>query len=144
MASTRTLLQRVEMTTTTQVVLLPFPDVPGQVVEVRRLLWQLSSFSAATAVVVVLHHNIEVAITLSTADFTAAWARIDQGASNGGPAPVEVRFEPPYDLVGKQRMDFGLSSGTAVGILTVHYTTRRESNRTVWNELRSRTSFERG
>ena len=145
MASSRSLIIPVAgMTTSVITRLLRLPDIPGQVVEVRRVIFNLTSFSAATAVAIVLSHNVNLAVTLSTVDFTAQWAQMDVGASNGGPAPMHVPFEPPIEMVGVQRVDSQLSAGTAEGVLMVVYTVRRERNRTVWNELRARTSFETG
>lgn len=142
MASSRTLIVPVIPTTSIATTLLRLPDIPGQVVEVRRLIFNLTSFSAATAVAIAFHHNVNLNVTLSTTNFTSQWAQMDVGASNGGPAPMHIPFDPPYELVGVQRADAQLSAGTAAGILMVIYTVRRESNRTVWNELRARTSFE--
>jgi len=140
--TSRTLIIPIVPTTSIATVLARLPDIPGQVVEVRRVIFNLTSFSAATAVAIVLHHNINLNVTLSTVNLTAQWAQMDVGASNGGPAPMHVPFDPPYDLVGAQRVDAQLSAGTAAGILMIIYTVRREPNRTVWNELRNRTSFE--
>jgi len=119
------------------------PDIPGQVVEIRRVVFGLTSFSAATAVTVVFHHNVDLSITLSVGDFTDAWGRITAGASGGTPSFEPMVFDPPYELVGAQRMDYQLSAGIGEGLVMVTYTVRRERNRTLWNELRSRTSFER-
>ena len=131
------------MDTQTRTRLMRFPDIPGQVVEIRRVIFGLTSFTSATAVTCVFHHNIDTSITLSVGDFTDAWGRITAGASGGTPHFAPLVFEPPYDLIGTQRMDYQLSAGTGEGLVMVMYTVRREPNRTIWNELRSRTSFER-
>lgn len=144
MPSSRTLLIAADaMDTQVRTRLMRFPDIPGQVVEVRRVTFGLTSFSSATAVTVVFHHNVNLNITLSVGDFTDAWGRITAGASGGTPPFEPLVFDPPYDLVGVQRLDYQLSAGTAEGLVMAVYTVRRERNRTVWNELRSRTSFER-
>lgn len=125
--------------------LVPLPDLPGVVVLVHQVTFQMSSFSDVTAATVVLDHNIEEGLTLSvTSESTSRWFASDQGASGGGPAPTVHRYDPPYELVGKQRLDALSSVGTVSGRLVIHYTTRRESNRTRWNALRMLTSFERG
>jgi len=143
--SSKTLIQAADaMDTQTRTRIVHLPDIPGQVVQVRRIVFGLESFSSATAVVVVFHHNVELAVTLSVGDTTAAWARVEAGASGGTPVFQPVVFDPPYELVGPQRMDYQLSAGTGEGSVMVTYTLRRERNRTLWNELRSRTSFERG
>jgi len=145
MASMRTLLIATDaMDTQVRTRLMRFPDIPGQVVEIRRITFGLTSFSSATAVTCVFHHNIELSITLSVGDFTDAWGRITAGASGGTPSFEPMVFEPPYDLVGTQRLDYQLSAGTGEGLVMALYTVRRESNKTLWNELRARTSFERG
>ncbi len=143
MAASRTLLASSSPTTSIVTVLLPLPDIPGQVVEVRRLIVSLTSHSAFTAFSNAFHHNVNLNRTLSLGDFTSQWAHTDLGVGliEGAP-PMHVPFDVPYDLVGVQRWDSQLSSGTAEAKLMVIYTVRREPNRTVWNELRARTSFE--
>ncbi len=138
------LLTATSMDTQTRTTLVRLPDIPGEVVEVRGLVFNLVSFSSATALKVVFHHNVNLAETLSTADTTDAWAWMASGASGGGPRPLKLAFEPPFELVGVQRMDTLLSAGTGEADLVVLYTTRKEPNRTLWNALRARTSFERG
>jgi len=143
--SMRTFLkQATPMDTQTRTTLVRLPDIPGLVVQVRRLVFDIVSFSSVTALIVVFHHNINLAETLSTGDTTDAWAWMAAGLSGGGPRPLHLPFEPPFELVGTQRMDTQLSAGTGEGDLTVMYTTRREPNRTRWNAIRARTSFERG
>lgn len=137
------------VTFTTQATrLLRFPDIPGQVVEVRRVLWMASSFSTDTAVSLVLDHNVSLAVTLSTTENRASrWCAVDDPHdTNGGSGhPRVVEFgEWPYELIGVQRFDHISSAGTVSGRLQVIYTLRREPNRTRWNALRARTSFERG
>lgn len=125
-------------------VLVDLPEIPGVVVQVSRVLWMVESFSAVTAVGIRLYHDIDVNKTLAFAEIPPnLWMLISQGLSGGSDSQAEVVFSPSYDLVGKQRFDFVSSAGTVVGHLTIHYTTRAERNRTVWNELRARTSFER-
>lgn len=131
------------MDTQTRTRLMRLPDIPGQVVEVRRVTFGLTSFSSATAVTAVFHHNVSLNITLSVGDFTDAWGRITAAASGGSPPFEPLVFDVPYDLVGVQRLDYQLSAGTGAGLVMVTYTVRRERNETVWNELRARTSFER-
>lgn len=143
--SSRTLLvEAFPLDTQTRTTVLPLPDIPGIVVEVRRLVFSLRSFSEVTVLIVVFHHNVNLAVTLSTLDTTAAWAWIGSGASGGGPGPLHIPFDVPFDLIGPQRMDTQLSAGTGTGQVMVTYTTRRERNRTLWNALRAKTSFERG
>lgn len=126
-------------------VITRLPDIPGVIVQVHRVLWMVSSFSAVTAITVVLDHNISLAVTLSVNDFASRWCRIDQAASGGGPPHGDYPFWPePYELVGAQRFDHVASAGTVIGTLAIIYSTRRERNRTLWNEIRARTSFERG
>jgi len=141
--SSKTLLAEVSATTSIVTVLLRLPDIPGQVVEVRRLTFNLTSHSAFTGVAVAFHHNVNLNETLSVGDFTSQWARMNLGVGLiEGAQPMHIPFDVPYDLVGVQRWDTQLSAGTAEATLMVIYTVRREPNRTVWNELRARTSFE--
>lgn len=144
--SMRTLLIAADgMTTSVVTRLIRLPDIPGQVVEVRRVTFGLTSFSSTTAVTVVFHHNIELSITLSVGDFTDAWGRITGGAGGGSESAFfPMVFDPPLELIGAQRMDYQLSAGTGEGLVMVSYTVRPERNRTVWNALRARTSFEKG
>lgn len=145
MPPSRTLLRiATALDTQTRTTLLPFPDIPGKVVEVRRLIFSLDSFSATTALLVVFNHNVNLAETLSLGDATSAWAWIAAGASGGGPEPMHIPFDPPFELIGPQRMDTQLSAGTAAARIMAIYTIRREPNRTLWNALRAETSFERG
>jgi len=127
---------------TTQLVRLP--DIPGQVVQVHLVHWAISSFSAVTGIALTLDHNVNLNITLSTnSDSKSQWWAGDQAHSGGGSAPITIPYRPPYELVGAQRFDHISSAGTVVGKLIILYTMRLERNRTVWNELRARTSFER-
>jgi len=126
-------------------VIVPLPDIPGRVVQVHRVLWMVSSFSAATAISIILDHNVSTAVTMSVNDFGSRWVRIDQAASGGGPPHGEYVFSPePYELIGPQRFDHVASAGTVIGTLAIFYSMRGERNRTLWNALRARTSFERG
>ncbi len=130
--------------TTQSTVLVELPDIPGVVVEVSRVLWMVESFSTATAVGVRLYHDIDMSRTLAFASIPPnLWASFSQGINVEGPAPIVIAFTPPYQLIGVQRLDFISSAGSVIGLLTIHYTVRKESNRTLWNELRARTSFER-
>lgn len=139
----RTLLAAVSATTSIVTVLLRLPDIPGQVVEVRRLMFNLTSHSAFTGLATAFHHNVNLNVTLSVGDFTSQWARMNLGVGLiEGAQPMHIPFDPPYDLVGVQRWDTQLSSGTAEATLMVNYTVRMERNKTIWNELRARTSFE--
>ena len=129
---------------TQSVVLVDLPDIPGLVVEVRRVRWMVESFSDVTSMGVRLYHDIDISKTLAFGEVPDnLWCNIAQGLSGGADSQAEVVFEPAYDLIGPQRCDFIAAVGTVAGYLTIHYTTRKEANRTVWNELRSRTSFER-
>ena len=140
-----TRVKNVRLSFSTQgVVLVDLPDIPGVVVEVRRVLWMVESFTDVTGIGVRLYHDIDVSKTLAFGETPDnLWMIIAQGLSGGADSQAEVVYDPPYDLVGKQRCDFISSVGNVVGYLQIHYTTRREPNRTVWNELRQRTSFER-
>lgn len=139
---------RIKMTalifSTQATVLVPLPDLPNQVVQVSSVIWQLGTFTAATGVVVVMHHNVSLAVTLSVNDFGSAWCRLEHAASNGGPAPAVVEYNPPYELVGPQRCDHVSSAGTVIGSLLIIYTMRAEPSDVLWNALRRRTSFEKG
>ena len=114
--------------------LVELPDIPGIVVEISRVLWQVRSFTAATAIGIRLYHDVDVSKTLAFGDLPPnLWCSLSQAASNGGPAPAEVIYTPPYELIGPQRLDFISSAGTVTGEIQIHYTIRREGNRTVWN-----------
>ena len=123
--------------------LIDLPDIPGQVVEVHRVKFGVRSFTDVTGVGLRLYHDIDVSKTLA---FNAAppnlWCTLNLGLSGAGQSDEQI-FTPVYDLIGSQRLDFVSSVGNVIGDLTIHYTMRRESNRTIWNELRARTSFER-
>jgi len=123
--------------------LVDLPDIPGQVVLVSRVLWMVESFSAGTAIGIRLYHDTDTSKTLEFAAIPPnLWMNISQALVDAADSQAEVVFTPPYELIGRQRFDFITSAGTVVGHLTIHYTTRPERNRTVWNELRARTSFE--
>ncbi len=143
MASTRVKIVRASFSTQATI-LVDLPDVPGEVVQVSRVLWMVESFSAVTGTGIRLYHDVDISKTLAFASIPPnLWMNISQGLSGGSDSQAEVVFTPPYELVGKQRFDHISSAGTVVGHLTIHYTTRPERNTTTWNELRSRTSFER-
>ncbi len=130
---------------TTQVTFLArLPDIPGWVVQVHLVHWAVASFGAATSIAVTLDHNINLAITLSTnSDSKSQWFGGDQGANLEGPPAIVMPYRPPYELIGTQRFDVISAVGQVSGKLIILYTLRRETNRTLWNEIRSRTSFER-
>lgn len=124
--------------------LIELPDIPGIVVEVRRVLVNVESVSTATGMGFRLYHNISNAVTLPFSEVPSSlwfWASLQ---ATNEMAMADVEYSPPYDLIGKQRYDTIGSAGAAITGLTILYTTRREPNRTVWNELRRRTSFEKG
>jgi len=126
------------------VVLVHLPDIQGVVVLVRRVIFMVRSFSAVTGIGIRLYHDIDVSKTLAFGEIPGSlWFAGGQAASGGGPPHMDVAYEPPIEMVGAQRCDFISSAGTVVGDLVIHYTTRSERNRTLWNELRSRTSYER-
>ena len=130
---------------TQETVITQLPDLPGQVVEVRRLIFGVQSFTLATAVAVRLDHNVSLAITLGVnVDLATNWAAFDVAMSGGGPPLLDVVFDVPYELIGPQRIDVVSSAGTVIGALQILYTSRSEPNRVLWNALRARTSFERG
>jgi len=140
--ATRTKLTALSFSTQ-ETVLIDLPDLPGQVLQVGRVLWMPGSFAGVTAVSIALHHNTSLAGTLALTDFGSMWMRIDQHLNTVG-YYVPYDFEPPLELVGRQRCDVVSSSGTVTGVLAILYTLRTEPNRTLWNDLRARTSFERG
>lgn len=112
--------------------------------QVSRVIWSVESFSSATGTGIRLYHDVDVSKTLAFASIPPnLWMNISQALSGGADSQGEVVFTPPYELVGLQRFDHISSAGTVIGHLSIHYTIRMESNRTRWNELRSRTSFER-
>lgn len=123
--------------------LVQLPDLPGLVVQVWFVAFMVRSVSEATAVSFTLHHNIGTT-AISVNDFGSMWTH-GAGAYSGtaNPGQIAIPFWPePYELIGTQRWDAQPSAGTVSAILQIHYTLRRERNRTVWNMLRSRTSFE--
>ena len=142
MPSTQVKIVRASFSTQ-NVILVELPDIPGIVVLVSRVLWHVESFSAVTGVGIRLYHDVDVSKTLAFNEIPPnLWMSISVGLS-GAAQSAEVVYTPPYELVGVQRFDHVSSAGTVVGHLSIHYTTRTERNRTVWNELRARTSFER-
>jgi len=126
--------------------LVELPDIPGRVVQVWAVHFDLQSFSATTAVVHALSHDVNLGTTLSSNDVAGQWLHAEQSHDTDGPGQghIVVPFWPePYELVGTQRWDIVPSAGTIIPFMTVHYTIRTERNRTNWNLLRARTSFER-
>ncbi len=130
--------------TTQSTLLIPLPDIPGKVVQVRRVQWGVEGNTASTVVGLRLYHNTDLSVTLAFADLPAQdlWCVLSFITLNDSLNPFMV-YEPPYELVGTQRFDFLATGGTHTGVLTIAYTLRNERNRTLWNDLRSRTSHER-
>lgn len=125
--------------------IIEFPDIPGEVVQIWRVSFQVQSFTAATAIALRLVHNVNLAVTLAVnaEQLPNVWATVDQAASGGGPPQAITEFWPePYELLGRQRLDMVSSAGTVQGILSIMYTTRSEPNRTLWNRIRRSTSFD--
>lgn len=129
-----------------QVTIVPFPDLPGWVVQVHRVMIGFVGFGAASAIGNVLDHNVSLAITIDMIDSTSMWCRIDSAfGNNPNQAPNLMVYTPvPYELIGPQRWVTVNSVGTIDVFLTVLYEMRREANKTKWNALRAKTSFERG
>ena len=123
-------------------IILPFPDIPGQVVEIHDVYWNFRTFSSSE-IAIRLRHDVDLSLTLSVNDPVGVWCYLDQGVTSEGYGPWRMQYDPPYELLGPQRCDHVASAGTVDGGLTVMYTTRREGNRALWNELRRRTSYER-
>jgi len=121
-------------------------DLPGIVVRVWSVQFMLSSFSESVAVAHALRHDVNLGTTLSTADMPGQWAHAEQpqDSDGAGLSNIIVPFWPePYELIGTQRWDVNLSAGTISVKVAIHYTLRKEPNKTRWNLLRARTSFER-
>ena len=127
--------------------LLRLPDLPGWVVEVHSVLAQVQSFSTSAAISMGLYHNTDLAVTLGVnAELVLQWCHLELPVDTDAAivSPVVFPFGVPYDLVGVQRWDTVPSAGTITAVISIVYTLRREPNRTLWNEIRARTSFERG
>ncbi len=123
-------------------VLVPLPDLPAMVVRIWAVQFDLTSWTEATAVAQVLHHNVGTS-ALSVADFRSMWTRVSQAVGTDAMTHVSVPFWPePYELIGTQRWDTQPSAGTISATLQIHYTLRRETNATLWNLLKVKTSFE--
>lgn len=135
----------VNATVSQQTTMIQLPDIPAVVVEVRRVIWLLSSFDATSALATILDHNVNEAVTLSTTeDRDSMWFPGHNAYDvDGFGVQANIEYSPPYDLIGKQRFDYLASGGNLSGMLVILYTLRREPNKTLWNELRGRTSFER-
>ncbi len=135
---------RMSFSTSQTFELVELPDIPGIVVLVSLVTFMVESFSSATGLSIRLYHNIDDSVTLAFANVPGTlWMNISMGI-NSDPSQASVVYNPPIEMIGKQRLDAVSSAGTVVGHLMIHYTTRREPNRTVWNELRARTSREGG
>lgn len=137
---------RNEFSTTQESQLIYLPDIPGQVVEVHNVIGQVVSFSASSANLVALYHNTDLGTVLNANDFGAQWCRLELSTNTGAAivSPVSIYYPVPYELVGPQRMDTLASAGNVDVVVMIIYTMRAEPNRTLWNALRQRTSFERG
>lgn len=125
--------------------LIELPDLPTLVVQVWSVFFDITSSSAATAITHTLWHDVNLGTTLSTLDVPGQWMHVSQGrAVDSLTNHIHVPFWPePYELIGPQRWVCGVSNGTVAPKCTIHYTMRKESNKTLWNLLRARTSFER-
>jgi len=126
-------------------ILVQLPDLPGIVVQIWALFFSLASFSANAGVAHAMHHDVNRGVTLSVFDFGSQWAHANTPVDTDGPGTlfVPIYFQPePYELIGTQRWDLLPSGGTVQCDLMIHYTTRIERNRTRWNLMRSKTSFE--
>lgn len=133
--------------TAQETVLVPLPDLPGQVVEIHSVIGQIQSSSVLSVISYGLYHNVDLSITLGMdLEIGQQWAHLElrTGTGRTQSTPAVIHFPVPYDLVGLQRWDMTASAGTVVGTLSVIYTLRQERNRILWNELRARTSFEQG
>lgn len=141
--SSRVKFARTSVSTAQTTELIELPDIPGIVVLISRVLVMLESASTGTGMGFRLYHNISLALTLPFASVPGdLWFWASLQATNEA-AVASVAYDPPYELVGKQRYDTIGSAGSAIVGLTIIYDTRRERNRTAWNEIRARTSFER-
>jgi len=126
--------------------LVDLPDLPSQVVQVWAVYFDLQNFDATMAVSHALYHDVNLGITRSINEVGAQWLHAEQPMDVDGPGQphIVVRFWPePYELIGTQRWDIVPSGGNATPFMTIHYTIRIERDRTKWNLLRARTSFER-
>ncbi len=143
-SDTRVKFARTSVSVTQTFELLELPDIPGVVVQVRRVKVRLESASTGTGMGFRLYHNIDDSVTLPFSDVPGTlWFWASMQATNEHASEEQV-YDPPYELIGKQRYDTIGSAGTAIVGLTIIYTTRRERNRTLWNEMRARTSREGG
>jgi len=124
--------------------IVQFPDRPHYVVQVHRVTSFISSHSLATAVGTIFDHNISLAITIQINDFPSTWCRIDQAVTDSPPSGVQEYDPAPLELAGPQRLILVNSAGVITVITTVVYSLRFERSIDKWNELRARTSFERG
>jgi len=143
-SDTRVKFERTSVSTVQTFQLIELPDIPGIVVQVRRVVVRVASISTGTGMAFRLYHNIDDSVTLAFADIPGTlWFDVDiQGTVENTWA--ETVYDPPYELIGKQRYDTLGSAGTASAGLMIMYTTRKERNRTLWNEIRARTSREGG
>lgn len=129
--------------------LIRLPDIPGQVVEVRSVHVQIQGVTEDTSISHGLYHNTDQSVVHGINIVAEQWLHFDHPAvfaagDEGSPAsPLSFYFAVPYDLVGNQKWEMAMSDGTVVAVMTIIYTMRKEANRTLWNELRARTSFER-
>lgn len=120
---------------------IQFPDLPGWVVQILRVSWQAVSFSAEAGVALNLNHNVANNV-IPINDFASTWCRLN--IASGGNRDVFQDFSAePLDLIGLQSAHFTISAGTLDSTLAIIYRLRRESNRTLWNAIRRRTSFEK-
>lgn len=124
--------------------ILQLPDIPGQVVEVRSVIVEEQGVNASTAISHALYHNIDQSVVHGINIVEEQWCHFEM------PTVLDVApgrrswidFAVPYDLVGPQKWEMSVTQLTQC-ILTIVYTVRREPNKTIWNELRARTSYER-
>lgn len=125
--------------------LLRLPDIPGLVVEVRSVIAQVQGVTVSSSVSHGLYHNTDQSVVHGINIVEEQWLHFEQAAVlDATPATFNrIDFDEPYDLAGPQKWEMAMSAGTVVAIMTIIYTTRKEKNRTIWNELRARTSFER-
>lgn len=146
MASSRVLHGIVNGITGQTTVLLRIPDIPGSVAQIHAVIGQIQSFSASSAVTFALYHNTDLGVTLGVnSNLASQWCHLELPVDVDAAvvSPVVFPFSVPYELVGVQRWDAVPSAGTVTALISVVYTLRNEPNRTLWNEIRRRTSFER-
>lgn len=144
--SSRTLHEIMDSVTSQTTRLLRLPDLPGHVVEVHSVIGHVQSFSANTAVSYGLYHNTDLGVTLGmNTELAGQWAHLEMPVDTdaGPPATPVFHFPVPYELIGVQRWDMAMSGGTITALISIVYTLRREPNKTLWNAIRRRTSFER-